>query len=70
MEDYEAMVPFQALLAVGVGIDAVTPGGRGVGDHVKTAVHDFEGDATYTEKRGHNFALTKKVKRGGGGGET
>lgn len=59
VEDYEAMVPFQALLAVGVTVDAVTPGGWGAGDKVKTAVHEFEGDATYTEKPGHAFALTK-----------
>lgn len=59
VEDYEAMVPLQTLEAVGISVDAVTPGGRGEGDKVKTAVHDFEGDATYTEKPGHAFALTK-----------
>jgi protease I len=55
-EDYEVMVPFQALLMVGHHVDAVCPGKK-AGDRVKTAVHDFEGDQTYTEKPGHNFAL-------------
>lgn len=56
-EDYEVMVPFQALAMVGYTVDAVSPGKKS-GDTIKTAVHDFEGDQTYTEKRGHNFALT------------
>ncbi|MGE5245147.1 MAG: DJ-1/PfpI family protein [Betaproteobacteria bacterium] len=56
VEDYEAMVPFQALQAVGHTVHAVCPG-KGTGDVVRTAVHDFEGDQTYSEKRGHNFAL-------------
>ena len=56
VEDYEVMVPFQALLAVGHKVDAVCPG-KSKGDSVRTAVHDFEGDQTYTEKPGHNFAL-------------
>jgi protease I len=56
VEDYEAMVPFQALLMVGHRVDAVCPGKK-KGDRVKTAVHDFEGDQTYTEKPGHLFAL-------------
>src|SRR5271157_4188746 len=56
VEDYEAMVPFQALLMVGHVVDAVCPGKR-AGDAVRTAIHDFEGDQTYSEKRGHNFAL-------------
>ncbi|MFG1347137.1 DJ-1/PfpI family protein [Xanthobacter autotrophicus DSM 431] len=55
-EDYEIMVPFQALLAVGHGVDAVCPG-RKAGDKVATAIHDFEGHQTYTEKPGHLFAL-------------
>lgn len=57
VEDYEVMVPFQMLLMVGHEVDAVCPGGR-AGDRVKTAVHDFEGDQTYTEKPGHLFRLT------------
>lgn len=57
VEDYEVMVPFQALQMVGHEVDAVCPE-REAGDEVKTAVHDFEGDQTYTEKPGHNFALT------------
>ncbi|CAI5473519.1 unnamed protein product [Closterium sp. Yama58-4] len=57
MEDYEAMVPMQALQALGYRVDAVCPERR-AGDMCKTAVHDFEGDQTYTEKPGHNFALT------------
>ena len=56
VEDYEAMVPFQALLMVGHAVHAVCPGKKS-GDVVRTAIHDFEGDQTYSEKRGHNFAL-------------
>jgi protease I len=56
VEDYEAMVPFQALLMVGHTVHAVCPGKK-AGDAVRTAIHDFEGDQTYSEKRGHNFAL-------------
>ena len=56
VEDYEAMVPFQALLMVGHRVDAVCPHKK-AGDSVRTAIHDFEGDQTYSEKRGHNFAL-------------
>ena len=55
-EDYEIMVPFQALLMVGHRVDAVCPGRR-AGEKVRTAIHDFEGDQTYSEKPGHNFAL-------------
>ncbi len=55
-EDYETMVPFQALQAVGHTVHAVCPGKR-AGDKIKTAIHDFEGDQTYTEKPGHLFAL-------------
>ncbi|HSK08718.1 MAG TPA: DJ-1/PfpI family protein [Vicinamibacterales bacterium] len=56
VEDYEIMVPFQALLAVGHRVEAVCPGKK-AGDKVRTAIHDFEGDQTYSEKPGHNFAL-------------
>jgi protease I len=56
VEDYEVMVPFQALLMMGHKVSAVCPGKR-AGDTVKTAVHDFEGDQTYTEKPGHLFKL-------------
>src|SRR5215470_16373125 len=56
VEDYEVMVPFQALQMVGHRVDAVCPGTQ-AGDKVRTAVHDFEGDQTYSEKPGHNFAL-------------
>jgi protease I len=56
VEDYEVMVPFQALQAVGHTVHAVCPD-KGAGDVVRTAVHDFEGDQTYSEKRGHNFTL-------------
>lgn len=55
-EDYETMVPFQTLLAVGHQVDAVCPG-KTAGETIKTAIHDFEGDQTYTEKPGHNFSL-------------
>jgi protease I len=56
VEDYEVMVPFQALLAVGHTVHAVCPNKK-AGEKVRTAVHDFEGDQTYTEKRGHDFTL-------------
>jgi protease I len=56
VEDYEVMVPFQALLMVGHQVHAVCPG-KVAGDKVRTAVHDFEGDQTYSEKPGHNFTL-------------
>ena len=55
-EDYETMVPFQALLAVGHSVHAVCPNKK-AGDSIATSIHDFEGQQTYTEKRGHNFAL-------------
>lgn len=55
-EDYETMVPFQMLQMVGHTVHAVCPGKK-KGQTVKTAIHDFEGDQTYTEKPGHNFAL-------------
>lgn len=56
VEDYEVMVPFQALLMVGHTVHAVCPG-KQAGDTIRTAIHDFEGDQTYSEKRGHNFAI-------------
>ena len=56
VEDYEVMVPFQALTMVGHTVHAVCPGKK-AGDKVRTAVHDFEGDQTYSEKRGHDFAV-------------
>ena len=56
VEDYEVMVPFQMLLMVGHEVHAVCPG-KSAGDTVATAIHDFEGDQTYSEKRGHNFSL-------------
>jgi len=56
VEDYEVMVPFQALLMIGHVVHAVCPGKK-AGEAVRTAVHDFEGDQTYSEKRGHNFSL-------------
>ncbi|OYV31313.1 MAG: protease [Thiomonas sp. 20-64-9] len=55
-EDYETMVPFQTLLAVGHTVHAVCPDKK-AGDQVKTAIHDFEGAQTYSEKPGHNFTL-------------
>ncbi len=55
-EDYETMVPFQALQMVGYHVDAVCPGKKS-GDFIRTSIHDFEGDQTYSEKRGHNFTL-------------
>jgi len=56
VEDYEVMVPFQTLLTVGHTVHAICPHKKS-GDTVRTAIHDFEGDQTYSEKRGHNFAL-------------
>lgn len=56
VEDYEVMVPFQALRMVGHQVDAVCPGKK-AGDKVKTAIHDFEGDQTYVERLGHAFTL-------------
>lgn len=56
VEDYEVMVPFQALQMVGHTVHAVCPDKKS-GDRVRTAIHDFEGDQTYTEKPGHNFVL-------------
>ena len=56
VEDYEVMVPFQALLMVGHTVHAVCPDKK-ADEFVRTAVHDFEGDQTYSEKPGHNFTL-------------
>jgi len=56
VEDYEVMVPFQALQMVGHVVHAVCPDKK-AGQSVRTAIHDFEGDQTYSEKPGHNFAL-------------
>src|SRR5512141_86572 len=55
-EDYEIMVPFQALSMLGHTVHAVCPKKK-AGEKIRTAVHDFEGDQTYSEKRGHDFAL-------------
>jgi len=55
-EDYETMVPFQALAMVGHLVHAVCPNKR-KGEKIRTAIHDFEGDQTYSEKRGHDFEL-------------
>lgn len=55
-EDYETMVPFQALQMVGHTVHAVCPDKKS-GDKIRTAIHDFEGDQTYSEKRGHDFTL-------------
>ena len=56
VEDYEVMVPFQSLQIAAHLVDAVCPDKK-AGESVRTAIHDFEGDQTYTEKRGHNFTL-------------
>lgn len=56
VEDYEVMVPFQMLAMLGYDVHAVCPGKKS-GDKVSTAIHDFEGEQTYSEKRGHNFAI-------------
>lgn len=57
VEDYEAMVPFQMLTMVGHTVHTACPGKKS-GETVRTAIHDFEGDQTYSEKPGHNFAIT------------
>jgi protease I len=57
VEDYEAMVPFQMLIMMGHDVVAICPGKKS-GETVATAIHDFEGEQTYSEKRGHNFRLT------------
>jgi len=56
VEDYEIIVPFHALQMVGHTVHVVCPGKK-AGEFVPTSIHDFEGDQTYSEKRGHNFAL-------------
>jgi len=56
VEDYENMVPFQGLMAMGHSVDAVCPE-KQAGDMIATSIHYFEGDQTYSEKRGHNFEL-------------
>lgn len=58
VEDYEVMVPYQAMLSIGLHVDVVCPD-KNSGDTIPTAIHDFEGDQTFTEKRGHNFTLNK-----------
>lgn len=56
VEDYEVMVPFQALQMLGHTVHAVCPD-KAAGETIRTAIHDFEGDQTYSEKPGHNFTL-------------
>lgn len=58
VEDYEIMVPFQALLSVGITVDVVCPGKK-KGEQIATAIHDFVGFQTYVELRGHNFTLNQ-----------
>lgn len=62
VEDYEVMVPFQILQAFGHEVHAICPD-KSAGDTVATAIHDFEGQQTYSEKRGHNFALNANFER-------
>ena len=57
VEDYELMVPFQCLKMLGYTVDVVCPNKK-ANEQIKTAIHDFEGDQTYTEKPGHLFRLT------------
>ena len=61
VEDYEVMVPYQALQMVGHEVHAVAPE-KGEGESVKTAVHDFRGDQTYLETRGHDFAIDAAIE--------
>jgi protease I len=60
--DYETMVPFQALKMMGHVVHAVCPGKK-TGDEVRTAIHDFDGDQTYSEKRGHEFTLNADFEK-------
>lgn len=62
VEDYEIMVPYQALLMVGCEVHAVCPQ-KSAGEQIRTSIHDFEGDQTYTEKRGHNFTLNATLSK-------
>jgi protease I len=62
VEDYEVMVPFQMLTMVGHQVDAVCPGKKS-GEKVRTAIHDFEGDQTYSEKPGHGFTLNATFEK-------
>ncbi|MEO0034307.1 MAG: hypothetical protein RLZZ501_330 [Pseudomonadota bacterium] len=62
VEDYEVMVPFQTLATIGHRVDAVCPG-KAAGERIRTAIHDFEGDQTYSEKPGHLFTLTAAFDR-------
>lgn len=62
VEDYEVMVPFQMLTMVGHQVDAVCPGKKS-GEKVRTAIHDFEGDQTYSEKPGHGFTLNASFEK-------
>lgn len=62
VEDYEIMVPFQALTMIGYTVDVISPGKK-AGDRVITAIHDFEGAQTYSEKPGHHFALTADFEK-------
>jgi protease I len=64
VEDYETMVPFQALQMLGHRVDAVCPD-KSQGDYVQTAIHDFDGAQTYSEKPGHRFTLNANLPRGG-----
>ena len=57
VEDYEAMVPLQILQCAGHHVATICPG-KSAGETVATAIHDFEGEQTYSEKRGHNFAIS------------
>ena len=63
-EDYEIMVPFQALQMVGHQVHAVCPDKK-KGQKIDTAIHDFEGDQTYSEKRGHDSRVNMRLRRGG-----
>src|SRR5699024_10402064 len=61
VEDYELMVPYQALLSVGLSVDVICPDKK-KGDTIATAIHDFVGFQTYTEKQGHNFTINKNFE--------
>jgi protease I len=53
-EDYEVMVPFQALTALGHGVHAVCPGKK-AGEKIKTAIHDFRRRPDLYQEAGTQF---------------
>ncbi|MFB6346441.1 MAG: DJ-1/PfpI family protein [bacterium] len=59
-EDYEVMVPYQALQMVGYPVDTVAPNKK-PGDSIHTAVHYSEDADTYLEREGHPFEINSNL---------